>query len=87
MSDQGLSESADEQPQPPRGHVRIIYLGPVAPHWRVDSDFGDRNVDGLAKPAGVVATWVARLQHRRRATRQSSMHFRGERSAFNTELR
>jgi hypothetical protein len=44
-------------------------------------------VDGLAKPAGVVATWVARLQHRRRATRQSSMHFRGERSAFNTELR
>src|SRR5436190_19418679 len=34
----------DEQPQPPRGHVRIVYLGPVAPHWRVDSDFGDRNL-------------------------------------------
>lgn len=33
-----------EQPQPPRGHVRIIYLGPVAPHWEVVSDFGDRNV-------------------------------------------
>jgi hypothetical protein len=20
----------------------MVYLGPVAPHWRVDSDFGDR---------------------------------------------
>ncbi len=34
--------SAD--PQPPRGHVRIVYLGPVAPHWEVVSDFGDRSV-------------------------------------------
>ena len=41
MSD---AQRADEQPQPPRGSVRIIYLGPVAPHWRVDADFGDRNV-------------------------------------------
>ena len=32
-----------QEPQPPRGHVRIIYLGPVAPHWEVVSDFGDRN--------------------------------------------
>lgn len=39
MSIQGSEEQA-----PPRGHVRIVYLGPVAPHWRVDSDFGDRNV-------------------------------------------
>ena len=30
--------------QPPRGHVRVVYLGPVAPHWQVVSDFGDRNV-------------------------------------------
>jgi len=37
MSDPQLAEQA-----PPRGHVRIVYLGPVAPHWRVDSDFGDR---------------------------------------------
>ena len=36
-------EPADEQ-LPPRGHVRVVYLGPVAPHWRVDSDFGDRSV-------------------------------------------
>jgi hypothetical protein len=31
-----------EAPQPPRGHVRVVYLGPVAPHWEVQSDFGDR---------------------------------------------
>ena len=27
---------------PPRGHARVTYLGPVAPHWEVYSDFGDR---------------------------------------------
>ncbi|MHB8293799.1 MAG: hypothetical protein ACYDH5_04095 [Acidimicrobiales bacterium] len=26
----------------PRAHVRIVYLGPVAPHWEVVPDFGDR---------------------------------------------
>ena len=31
-------------PEPPRGHVRIVYLGPVAPHWEVESEFGDRAV-------------------------------------------
>lgn len=31
-------------PEPPRGHVRIVYLGPVAPHWDLQSDFGDRSV-------------------------------------------
>ena len=36
-----MSIPAEEQ-APPRGHVRVVYLGPVAPHWRVDSDFGDR---------------------------------------------
>ncbi len=30
--------------EPPRGHVRVVYLGPVAPHWEVHSDFGDRSV-------------------------------------------
>ncbi len=33
-----------EEPQPPRGHVRVVYLGPVAPHWDVQSDFGDREL-------------------------------------------
>jgi hypothetical protein len=27
---------------PPRAHARIVYLGPVSPHWEVYSDFGDR---------------------------------------------
>lgn len=31
-------------PEPPRGHVRIVYLGPVAPHWDLQSDFGDRSM-------------------------------------------
>ncbi len=33
-----------EEQQPPRGHVRIVYLGPVAPHWEVVSDFGPRGL-------------------------------------------
>jgi hypothetical protein len=28
----------------PRAHARVVYLGPVSPHWEVDSDFGDRTV-------------------------------------------
>ena len=32
------------EPQPPRGHVRVVYLGPVAPHWDVVAEFGDRNM-------------------------------------------
>lgn len=30
--------------EPPRGHVNVVYLGPVAPHWEIRSDFGDRAV-------------------------------------------
>jgi len=33
-----------EAPRPPQGHVRIVYLGPVAPHWEVQSEFRDRSV-------------------------------------------
>ena len=39
-----MSLQQPEAAGPPRGHVRVVYLGPVAPHWRVDSDFGDRNL-------------------------------------------
>lgn len=31
-------------PEPPKGHVRVVYLGPVAPHWEVQSEFGDRTL-------------------------------------------
>ena len=34
----------DQEQRPPRGHVRVVYLGPVAPHWEVVSEFGERNV-------------------------------------------
>ena len=34
----------DAAPEPARGHVRVVYLGPVAPHWEVESDFGDRQL-------------------------------------------
>ena len=34
--------------EPPVGHVRVVYLGPVAPHWELQSDYGDRTmVDGF----------------------------------------
>ncbi|MGQ0743769.1 MAG: hypothetical protein ACT4OS_05440 [Acidimicrobiales bacterium] len=34
--------AAPAEAQTPRGHVRVIYLGPVAPHWDVVGDYGDR---------------------------------------------
>ena len=28
--------------EPPRAHVRVVYLGPVSPHWEVYGDYGER---------------------------------------------
>src|SRR3981081_867606 len=39
-----MANAEPEVNEPPRGHVRVISLGPVAPHWDVHSDFGDRAV-------------------------------------------
>jgi len=36
------ANSAEEVAEPPRGHVRVVYLGPIAPHWEDESEFGDR---------------------------------------------
>jgi hypothetical protein len=36
-----MSDVAAE-PEAPRAHARIVYLGPVAPHWEVYGDWGDR---------------------------------------------
>ena len=30
--------------QPPQAHARIVYLGPVSPHWEVYGDWGERQV-------------------------------------------
>ena len=32
------------EPVEPIGHVRVVYLGPVAPHWEVQSDYGPADV-------------------------------------------
>jgi hypothetical protein len=34
----------EQPPEPPQAHARLVYLGPVAPHWELQSDFGDRQV-------------------------------------------
>ena len=40
-----MSLTSDDTPnEPPRGHVKVVYLGPVAPHWEIRSDFGERSV-------------------------------------------
>jgi hypothetical protein len=30
--------------EPPRAHARIVYLGPVSPHWEIYGDYGDRSL-------------------------------------------
>jgi len=42
---------------PPQGHVRVVYTGPVAPHWEIHRVFGDqRAIDEFRQRA------MARLQ-------------------------
>lgn len=40
-----MAQEPEELEQlPPQGHVRVVYLGPVAPHWEIQGVFGDRQV-------------------------------------------
>ena len=32
------------EPVEERGFVRIVYLGPVAPHWDLQAEYGDRTL-------------------------------------------
>jgi hypothetical protein len=41
MSPDDEYSTEDEEPVEPIGHVRVVYLGPVAPHWEVQGIFGD----------------------------------------------
>ena len=51
------TESEELEQVPPQGHVKVVYLGPVAPHWEVHGVFGDgRMIDEFRQRA------VARLQ-------------------------
>jgi hypothetical protein len=34
----------DAERLPPVAHATVVYLGPVAPHWEIRSDFGDKAV-------------------------------------------
>ena len=50
-------ETEELEEIPPQGHVRIVYLGPVSPHWDVLRVFGDvRAIDEFRQRA------MARLQ-------------------------
>lgn len=39
-----MSDVDIEEPQPPQGAVKLIYTGPVAPHWELTASYGDATV-------------------------------------------
>ena len=39
-----MSNTMEEHDGPPVASVRIVYLGPVAPHWEIRGEFGDRTM-------------------------------------------
>lgn len=41
MSDAPFSDAEVEERPPPVAHARVVYLGPVSPHWEIQSDWGD----------------------------------------------
>jgi len=41
---QDTTTDADLEELPPLAAATIIYTGPVAPHWEIRSDFGERQV-------------------------------------------
>jgi hypothetical protein len=43
-ADRVLAMTNLAETQAPRAHARIVYHGPVAPHWEVYGDWGDRQV-------------------------------------------
>jgi hypothetical protein len=50
-------EEEELEQLPPQGHVKVVYLGAVAPHWEVHGVFGDgRLIDEFRQRA------LARLQ-------------------------
>jgi len=41
MSQDTTTDLDGEEPLPPVASATIHYTGPVAPHWEIESDFGD----------------------------------------------
>ncbi len=43
-----MSDTAVEETEKPVAHVRIIYLGPTAPHWEIRGEYGETAlIDGF----------------------------------------
>lgn len=43
-----MSDVEIEHTEPPVGAVKMVYLGPVAPHWEIRAEYGDRElIDGF----------------------------------------
>jgi len=50
-------ENEELEEIPPQGHVKVVYLGPVTPHWDIRRVYGDiRAIDEFRQRA------MARLQ-------------------------
>ena len=69
---QNKESMTDIANEPPRAHARIVYLGPVSPHWEVYGDYGERTLldefhGSRPRPPGAVAT--QRVQFRRNRER------------------
>ena len=39
-----IAPEHEQELPPPIGHIKVVYMGPVAPHWEFRSDFGDRQL-------------------------------------------
>ena len=39
-----MSNVVADEMVPPKAHAKVVYLGPVSPHWEVYPEFGDRNI-------------------------------------------
>ncbi len=39
-----MTDVAPEPQLPPVAHARVVYLGPVAPHWEIQSQWGDHQI-------------------------------------------
>jgi hypothetical protein len=37
------AEETQPESAAPRGHIKISYLGPLAPHWNITSQFGEKD--------------------------------------------
>jgi hypothetical protein len=45
-----ISVEDSEEQVPPVAHVKVVYMGPVAPHWEIHAVFGDESaVDGFRR--------------------------------------